>query len=106
MTDRRVAADVAGIDRGIPFEFTFEGRSIAAYPGETIGAALTAAGIRTFRYTRRYGRPRGIFCGIGICFDCLLIVNGSANQRACVTPARPGSIVRIQRGTGESSYGD
>ncbi len=103
MTDHRVpfASDIARIDRGTPFEFTFEGHAVIAYPGETVGAALTAAGIETFRLTRRYGRPRGLFCGIGICFDCLLVVNGSANQRACVTLAQPGIIVRMQRGAGD-----
>jgi hypothetical protein len=81
-----------------PFHFQFEGRPIPAYPGETIGAALTAAGI-----TGR--RPRGVFCGIGVCYDCLLVVDGAPNQRACLTPARPDATVHIQQGNGEAPRG-
>ncbi len=91
--------DEAGVQRGEQFEFSFEGQSVVAYPGESIGAALMAAGQATFRLTRREGRPRGLFCGIGICYDCLVIVDGSPNQRACLTPARPGAVIRLQQGT-------
>ena len=87
--------DSAQIERGEAFEFVFEGQPITAYSGETIGGALMAAGIVTFRATRRYGKPRGLFCGIGICFDCLVVVNDHPNQRACLTPAQPGAIVRL-----------
>jgi hypothetical protein len=58
--------------------------------GESVGAALTNAGIRSWRVTRKHGRPRGLFCGIGVCFDCLLSVDGVPNQRACLTPVAPG----------------
>jgi predicted molibdopterin-dependent oxidoreductase YjgC len=107
VTDLRVPTnrDVAGVDRGVPFEILFEGRSVKAYPGETVGAALTAAGITTFRTTRQGGRPRGIFCGIGICFDCLVIVDGKPNVRACVTAARAGMQVRVQVGSAGDVYG-
>ena len=103
MTDLRVPADrdIAGVDRGVPFEFLFEGQPIQAYPGETVGAALMTAGITTFRTTRRGGRPRGLFCGIGICFDCLVVVEGRLNQRACLTPATPGLQVEPQQGAGQ-----
>lgn len=105
MEDLRVQPeyDAAQAERGAPFSFTFEGQSIRAYPGETIGAALMAAGIVAFRTTRRGGRPRGIFCGIGLCFDCLLVVDGRPNQRACVTIAQPAMIVRVQDGAGEEA---
>jgi len=56
----RPECDTAQVERGPAFPFTFEGQSICAYPGETIGAALMAAGIITFRTTRRQGRPRGL----------------------------------------------
>lgn len=69
---------------------TFDGAPLAARPGQTVGAALTDAGILSWRTTRNEGRPRGLFCGIGICFDCLLTVDGAANQRACLTTARDG----------------
>lgn len=96
--DLRIAgiADVAGTERGEAFEFTFEGQPIKAYPGETIGAALLAAGISTFRFTRK-GQPRGIFCGIGLCYDCLVVVEGKPNCRACLTPAQACVQVRVQQ---------
>lgn len=80
--------------------FTFDGREIEFDDGQSIGAALTAAGIRSWRTTRNDGRPRGIFCGIGICFDCLVVVDGSPNERACLVPARQSQRVETQEGTG------
>ena len=79
---------------------TFDGREIEALPGRTVAAVLWAAGITSWRTTRGTGRPRGVFCGIGTCFDCLITVNGRPNQRACLVPARPGDVIRTQEGTG------
>ena len=106
MKDLRVEPkfEKAQVERGPAFEFSFEGKPIAAYPGETLGAALMAADIVTFRTTRHQGKPRGLFCGIGVCFDCLLVVDGAPNQRACLTPARPGADVRVQTGTADDFY--
>jgi len=80
--------------------FSFAGREIVAEPEQSVGAALIAAGYRSWRTTRHGGEPRGVFCGIGICFDCLVIVNGRPNQRACLTEARAGDVVEPQEGTG------
>ena len=85
-----------GPDRGVAFTFRFGGREITAYPGETIGAALLAAGIRHLRTTRFGGAPRGLLCGIGSCFDCLVTVDGHGSQRACLTPATPDAEVEVQ----------
>jgi hypothetical protein len=98
------ARDRAHVVRDSAFTFTFDGVPIRAYPGETVGGALTASGITTFRTTRRGGKPRGLFCGIGICFDCLLIVDGIPNQRACLTAARPDMSVHAQTGVAEDSF--
>ena len=76
-----------------PWVLVFDGRSVPATPGESVGAALTNAGIRSWRLTRKHGRPRGLFCGIGVCFDCLLSIDGLPNQRACLTPVAPGMKV-------------
>jgi hypothetical protein len=78
--------------------FTFGDREIPAEPGQSIGAALIAAGYRSWRTTRQAGAPRGIFCGIGVCFDCLVIVNGRPSQRACLTEACHGDRVDPQEG--------
>jgi len=80
--------------------FSFDGKDIAAESGQSVGAALIAAGYRSWRTTRHAGAPRGIFCGIGICFDCLVVVNGRPNQRACLTEVCDGDQVEPQEGTG------
>lgn len=80
--------------------FSFDGRQIEAEPGQTVGAALIATGQRSWRRTRVEGRPRGIFCGIGVCFDCLVTINGIPNQRACLLEARSADVVETQEGTG------
>jgi predicted molibdopterin-dependent oxidoreductase YjgC len=72
---------------------TFEGRTLPAREGQTVAAALTAAGVRSWRTTRRGARPRGVFCGIGACFDCLLTIDGRPAQRACLVPVRDGMIL-------------
>lgn len=74
-------------------EFTFDGQPVAALQGETIAAALAAQYITAVRQTRS-GAPRGPFCGIGVCFDCLVTVNGRPSQRACLTKVEAGLDVR------------
>lgn len=81
-------------------QFSFDGEPVAFTDGQTVGAALTAAGVRSWRTTRRAGRPRGLFCGIGICFDCLVTINGSPSERACLAEAAEGMAVTSQQGTG------
>lgn len=71
-------------------------REVAFQPGQSIAAALTAAGIRELRATRREGPGRGVFCGMGVCQDCLVVVEGEPNQRACMTKARDGMLVAHQ----------
>ncbi|WP_432009983.1 (2Fe-2S)-binding protein [Streptomyces cucumeris] len=85
-----------------PFTFSFDDRAVPAEGGQSVAAALIASGIRSWRVTRVEGRPRGVFCGIGVCFDCLVTINGSPNQRACVIEAHPGDVVRTQEGAGRA----
>jgi predicted molibdopterin-dependent oxidoreductase YjgC len=77
-------------DTGAALRLSFEGTTISARPGQSVGAALVAAGITAWRSTRRGGSPRGLFCGIGICYDCLITVDGRPDQRACLVPATDG----------------
>jgi glycine/D-amino acid oxidase-like deaminating enzyme len=74
---------------GQTISFQFDDQRIEALQGETIAAALSAAGITTLRHTAS-GAPRGVFCGMGACFDCVVTVNGRIGQRACLTPAEDG----------------
>jgi sarcosine oxidase subunit alpha len=76
--------------------FTFEGRPITAVEGQSIGAALYAAGQRIFTRSFKYHRPRGLFCVAGDCPNCLMQVDGRPNVRTCIEPARPGQVVRHQ----------
>jgi predicted molibdopterin-dependent oxidoreductase YjgC len=80
--------------------FTFDGRPMTAEAGQTVGAALLAAGVRSWRRTRSGARPRGLFCGIGACFDCLVDVNGDRALRACLVPVREGDEVRTSDSAG------
>ncbi len=77
------------------FSFSFDGRSIPARPGDSIAAALEAAGTRTYGQSRG-GRERGVFCGMGACQDCLVVVDGRVSQRACMREAAPGMVVARQ----------
>lgn len=90
--------DVTG--RGRTICFTFNGREMEAYDGETVAAALLASGCRSLRRTSRRGEPRGLFCGMGVCFDCLMQIDGRPNVQACVTPVRDGMRVETQQGKG------
>jgi predicted molibdopterin-dependent oxidoreductase YjgC len=72
---------------------TVDGKEIQAVEGEPIAAALLAQGIRVFRKTPRFGEPRGVFCGIGRCTDCIMTVDGTPNVRTCVTPVKAGMVI-------------
>jgi aerobic-type carbon monoxide dehydrogenase small subunit (CoxS/CutS family) len=87
---RRLANNV---ERGKPVEITVDGEPIQAYEGESLAVALMAAGRRAFRHTDPGGQPRGIFCGIGVCFDCVVTVDNLQHIRACITPVRQGMQV-------------
>ena len=70
-----------------------DGRMLPALLGQTLAAALYASGMRSWRRTRG-GEPRGLLCGMGICFDCLVTVDGQPGLRACLEPVRAG--MRVQ----------
>lgn len=78
------------------FSISFDGEAIEVRAGETIAAALISAGHRSWRTTRRIGEARGLFCGIGVCYDCLVIVNGQRDVRACQRRAVAGDVVTTQ----------
>lgn len=94
-----------GLDRGRPFQFTFDGQPIAAYPGESIAAALYAAGRRGFRTTAKTGEARSVYCAMGVCWECMVVIDGKPAMRACMTEARPGVRVEIQAGVGPAAKG-
>ena len=77
-----------------------DGRELSARKGEPVAAALIANGIRIFRYTVKDKQPRGLFCGIGQCTDCVMEINGIPNVRSCVTQVEAGMRVNTQKGNG------
>ena len=81
-------------------EITLDGKPVPAIEGEPIAAALIAAGIKIFRYTPKRNMPRGLYCAIGRCTDCVMTVDGVPNIRTCVEPVRAGMKVETQRGLG------
>lgn len=92
--DLRVGAeDPRGLTRGPAVRISFDGEPVDAHEGESIAAALLADDRRATRVTRRGGRPRGPFCAIGACYDCLVRVDGSGPVRSCLTPVRDGMAV-------------
>jgi len=80
-------------------KITFEGRSIEAKKDEPVMAALVAAGVTVFRHTLK-GSPRRMFCGIGRCTDCIMIVDGIPGVRTCITRVREGMSIERQKGMG------
>jgi len=88
-----------GLERGARVVVTLDGRPVIAYEGESVAALLLAEGITATRVTRG-GEPRGVYCGMGVCFDCLVVVDGVPNTRACVTWVRDGMNVERQVGFG------
>ncbi len=81
-------------------QVTLNGRTIDATEGQSVGALLLEHDERITRTTRFDEKPRGMFCGIGICFDCLITINGVTNQRACLTSVENGMSIQTQHGAG------
>lgn len=75
---------------------TFEGQDITAQEGDSVAAALLAAGITHVRQTPVSGQPRAPYCMMGACFDCLVNIDGVSNLQACVTPVREGMSIHSQ----------
>ncbi|MDO8185270.1 2Fe-2S iron-sulfur cluster-binding protein [Conexibacter sp. JD483] len=76
-------------------EITFAGRPLRARATDTVASALTAAGELACRETLD-GDQRGLFCGMGVCQECLVAIDGEPGQRACMTPVRAGMTVDRQ----------
>ena len=83
--------------------FTFDGSPVQGRAGEPIAASLLAAGIRVLRTMPRFGDARGGFCMIGRCTDCMVVVNGVPNVRACITPVAADLSVQSQHGLGDEN---
>jgi sarcosine oxidase subunit alpha len=107
MATEQAAPDLRtrGIERGAPVSIHVDDRVVRAFEGESVLAALWANGVRTLHMTARTHEPRGFFCGMGICFDCLVTIDGVVNVRACVEPVRDGMQITLQRDAGHIHAG-
>ena len=85
-----------GIQRGAAFSVVVDGRTLTAHEGESVLGVLWAAGIRSLRRTPVKGENRAFLCGMGMCFDCLVSVDGQVNVRACLEPVRPGMRIETR----------
>ena len=81
-----------------------QNEELTGYEGEPIAAALKAQGVMIHRYTKKEHKPRGIFCAIGRCTDCVMVVNGKPNIRKCVTPLEEGMKVQTQYGVSDKPF--
>ncbi len=91
--DKRIGrSHSASEERPHRISFQFDGREVTGYTGESIAAALIAAGITSNRVSPT-GKPRGYFCGMGVCWECVVRINGKQNQRACMQLLESGMIV-------------
>ena len=79
-----------------------DGREIQAREGDTVAAALLAAGIEHIRTTPVSGAPRLPYCLMGVCFDCLVTIDGVGSRQACLVPVRAGMSVETQEGKREA----
>jgi predicted molibdopterin-dependent oxidoreductase YjgC len=83
-----------------------DGRELYGYEDEPIAAMLIANGIKIHRFTTKKHEPRGVFCAIGRCTDCVMMVNDVPNVRTCVTPLQTGMRIETQQGAGFWGDGD
>jgi len=93
---RRPREDARAIVR-----ITFDGLALEAREGDSVAAALLAAGVASCRTTPVSGAPRAPYCMMGVCFDCLVVIDGVGNKQSCLVPVREGMAVETQRGKRE-----
>jgi predicted molibdopterin-dependent oxidoreductase YjgC len=89
------AAPVSARPGGL--SFWFDGKPVTAREGQSVAAALVAAGVRSLRIDEA-GNHKGLLCGIGFCFECRCRIDGEPDRRACMTPVASGMRVERQQG--------
>ncbi|MBQ4276391.1 MAG: (2Fe-2S)-binding protein [Lachnospiraceae bacterium] len=107
MAERISEHPILGVqEKGKTVKFIFDDKEVEGYEGEPIAVALKAAGLMVHRYTQKEHKPRGIFCAIGRCTDCVMIVDGVPNVRTCITPLKEGMTVKTQYGVSDTPFED
>jgi hypothetical protein len=83
------------VERGAPLTIFVDGKPVPGFSGETVAAVMTAAGLQAFRQDRR-GQPRGLYCNMGTCCECMIRFGedeAAIATRACVLPAADGQRI-------------
>lgn len=105
MAERIAEHPILGVqEKGSLVKFYFDGKEIEGFEGEPIATALKAAGVMVHRYTKKEHKPRGIFCAIGRCTDCVMVVDGVPNVRTCITPLKAGMDIKTQYGVSDQKF--
>jgi len=89
-------------DAGTAVALTVDGKPVRARSGDTVAAALLSAGIEHCRTTPVTGAPRAPYCLMGVCFDCLVTIDGVGSRQACLVPVQEGMKVETQQGKREA----
>jgi len=82
-------------------EVTIDGRSVRVRAGDTVAAALISAGVLANRVADVSGAPRAPYCMMGVCFECLVTLDGVGNRQGCLVPVAPGMRIDTQHGKRE-----
>jgi predicted molibdopterin-dependent oxidoreductase YjgC len=90
---------IAGIDRREAIFIRVNGRGVVAVPGETVLAALTAAGFKVLKKSNVRGEARGPFCGMGVCYECLVTIDGVPKQRSCMVEVAENMEITVHEPT-------
>ena len=85
--------------RGAPVQLTVDGTAIQASSGDTVASAMLAAGFETCRTTPISGAPRAPYCMMGVCFECLVRIDGMDNRQGCLVTVQEGMKVESQHGS-------
>ena len=91
-------------ETGRAVSLTIDGRPVSALDGDTVAAALLAAGVDHCRTTPVSGAPRAPYCLMGVCFECLVTIDGRGSRQACLVPMRDGMVVETQQGRREAGH--
>jgi predicted molibdopterin-dependent oxidoreductase YjgC len=88
-------------DDGVAVNVTIDGEPFAAREGDTVAAALLASKRTVCRTTPVSGAPRAPYCMMGVCFDCLVVIDGVGNRQGCLVRVAEGMAIETQRGKRE-----
>jgi predicted molibdopterin-dependent oxidoreductase YjgC len=87
---------------GATIDVIIDGRAAHVRAGDTVAAALLSAGVLASRVADVSGAPRAPYCMMGVCFECLVMVDGVGNRQGCLVPVAPGMRIETQPGKREA----